>query len=684
MPDQRNLLIAIVLSIVILIGFQVFLVPPMPEPRDDRVTETTLGDPATGTDGGDALGLSGADNVGLFDDSADPSALRTQAIEDTPRVVIDTAHTLADGTVRGVHGSISLLGGYIDDLTLAGYRETTDPQSPEIVLLSPRQAVNPYFVDVGWTYAEGTEDRPLTTGQMVWEADRDSITIGETVTLTHELDNGLRLERAITIDENYMFSVTQRVVNGSNASVTIRPFSRVRRIGTPSTLGYFILHEGPYGVFNGTLEEYDYEDIIDAEQGTVDHGSVGGWLGFTDKYWLVAIIPDQAREMSARFIHRSANGIDQYFAIYQLDAVTVPPGETIENTNLIFAGAKEVEVIDGYETQYGIDNFELAIDFGWFYFLTKPFFYALAYINGIVGNFGVAILIFTVFIKLVFFPLANKSYKAMSKMKALQPEMMRLRERYQEDRQKMNMELMALYKREKVNPASGCLPILIQIPVFFALYKVLFVTIEMRHAPFFGWVQDLSAPDPTSIFNLFGLIPWDPPMMLMIGVWPLLMGITMYLQQKVNPAPADPLQQKIFMMLPIVFTFVLAGFPAGLVIYWAWNNLLSIGQQVIIMRRMGVKIGGGRDVQAPAAASGPAPAGGNGSGNGNGNGNGSGRAKGSRKQVWTSSSEEAADDGDAVAAAPIQSRPRPKKGQSKGQGRQAARRRAGGGQRRRP
>ena len=678
MPDQKNLIVAIALSIVILIGFQMFLAPPVPPELADTPTAGQTGD---ATDGTDTTGLSDItlDATGLVEGATAPLQTRGDALTSTPRVTIDTARLAEDGeTMRGIHGSISLIGGNLDDLTLAGYRLTTDPESPEIVLLSPRGGPNPYLVDVGFTDANG---QPLTAPDTLWEADRTAIGAGDPVTLRHELENGMILERQIQVDEHYMFTVTERVINQSNQPVTLTPYSRIRRFGNPDVLGYFILHEGPYGVFDSTLEELDYDDIAEEPGQRIDYDSTGGWLGFTDKYWLVAIVPDQDRQMRASFIHDRQSGQDRYYAVYRMNDVTVQPGDTHETIHRVFAGAKEFDVIDRYQEAYGIDNFELAIDFGWFYFLTRPFFIALTWINSIVGNFGVAILIFTVFIKLLFFPLANKSYRAMSKMKGLQPDMIKIRERYGEDRQKMQMEMMALYRREKVNPASGCLPILIQIPVFFALYKVLFVTIEMRHAPFFGWIQDLSAPDPTSLFNLFGLLPYDLPQILTIGVWPLIMGITMYLQQKVNPAPADPLQQKIFMMLPIVFTFVLAGFPAGLVIYWAWNNALSILQQVVIMKRMGVKIGGGREDPAPASAATAGPS-------TNGTAPNGDTGKTARKKVWSdgaASDEPAAEtvspaggsnaQSQSASSQPV-SRPRPKKGQG---GRSQAGRRRGGG-----
>jgi YidC/Oxa1 family membrane protein insertase len=563
MLDQKNLILAIVLSIAIIFGFQ-FLFPPAPVPPAPPQPAVQQGQqlPVMGTE---------ASQIRVVD--------RAEALAATARVAFEGPR---------VHGSINLVGGRIDDLTLRQYRETVDPDSPEVVLLSPRSAPHGYYADFGWAAGPGV---PVPGADTVWTADRDRLTPDTPVTLAWDNGHGLLFEQTFTLDANYMFTVVQRVRNTGETPVGVAPYARVQRIGTPPTLGYFILHEGPYGVFDDTLKEYSYKNIVD--DGRVSYDTTGGWLGFTDKYWMAAVIPEQAVPVAAQFVHEGQAGIDRYLATFQNPTATVAPSATIESTSRLFAGAKEVELIGSYGDTLGIAGFDRAIDFGWFGFLTKPFFYILAWIHSLVGNFGVAIMIFTIALKLLFFPLADKSYRSMAKMKALQPEMTKLREQYGDDRQKINQELMGLYKKEKVNPAAGCLPIIIQIPVFFSLYKVLFVTIEMRHAPFFGWIRDLSAIDPTTVFNLFGLIPWTPPAFLMIGVWPLIMGATMYFQQKLNPAPADPIQARIFQFLPIVFTFMLAGFPVGLVIYWAWNNTLSIAQQWLIMKRMGVKIGGG-------------------------------------------------------------------------------------------
>jgi YidC/Oxa1 family membrane protein insertase len=415
------------------------------------------------------------------------------------------------------------------------------------------------------------------------------LTATEPVDFRWDNGQGLIFTKRISLDENFMFTIERSVENASGEAVTLYPYGLITRWPTPDIMGFFILHEGPIGVLDGTLKEIDYSTLQGGEAQRFD--STGGWLGFTDKYWLGALIPDQAETIEANFRHTLRQGEDRYQVDYLGQARVIPAGGQATVTDRVFAGAKEVNLLDTYSERYGIPLFDRAVDFGWFYFLTKPMFHVLTWLYAILGNYGLAILALTLIVKILFYPLANKSYRSMSQMKKLQPEMVKLRERYENDKQKMQQELMALYKREKVNPLAGCLPILIQIPVFFALYKVLFVSIEMRHAPFFGWIQDLSAPDPTSLFNLFGLLPFDPPSFLMIGIWPLLMGVTMFLQFKLNPQPADPIQAKVMMFLPLMFIFLFATFPAGLVIYWTWNNVLSIAQQWLIMKRMGVKMG---------------------------------------------------------------------------------------------
>jgi YidC/Oxa1 family membrane protein insertase len=381
-----------------------------------------------------------------------------------------------------------------------------------------------------------------------------------------------------------MFSVHDAVQNTGSAPVALMPYGLVSRTGTPEVAGYYILFEGMIGDLDGSLQEVKYASLHPGEPD--EYASKGGWLGFTDKYWLTALIPPQDMAIKGRFTHTLEGGVDRYQTDFLGPSVTVAPGGTAATSSRFFAGAKEVDLLDAYAAS-GIPRFDRAIDFGWFYFLTKPIFLTLQFFDKLLGNFGLAILLLTLCVKLLFFPLANKSYKAMSKMKLLAPEIQKLRERFPDDKARQQQETMALYKKIGANPLAGCLPIVIQIPVFFSLYKVLFVTIEMRHAPFFGWIHDLSAPDPTSFFNLFGLLPFAVPAFLMIGAWPLIMGVTMFLQQKLNPQPVDPVQARMFMILPVVFTYMLAHFPAGLVIDWAWNNSLSIGQQWLIMHRAG-------------------------------------------------------------------------------------------------
>jgi YidC/Oxa1 family membrane protein insertase len=572
--EQRNLFLAIGLSLAILLGFQFFMPhhvePPKAPPQ--QTAEQARQQPAPAAPGQGTLPIApGAPNV------AAPPA-REEVLTRAPRVRIDTPR---------VRGSISLAGGRIDDLVLKDYRQTTDPDSAPIVLLEPPATDNPYFAEFGFVAA--SSDVTLPPADAVWRSDRTKIGSGETATLTWENGQGLRFTRQISIDANYMFTVTQRVENSTDAAISLNPYGLISRGGTPTTEGFYILHEGMLGVLGGTLQEHKYSDL--QEEGKIEQRSEGGWLGITDKYWLTTLIPDQKRPFTGGFRHAKAGEYDKYQVDFLAEPITVPAGGAAEAVDRFFAGAKEVSLLDSYGEQLSLPSFDKAIDFGLFYWITKPLFYVLHTFYKWLGNLGLAILLLTICVKTAFFPLANKSYRAMSKMKKLTPEMTKLREKYGDDRQRLNQELMALYKKEKANPAAGCLPIVVQIPVFFALYKVLYVSIEMRHAPFFGWIHDLSAPDPTTVFNLFGLLPWTPPHIsfLHIGAWPLLMGVTMFLQQKLNPQPTDPIQAKVFMLMPIFFTFLLAKFAAGLVIYWTWNNILSITQQWIIMKRMGVK-----------------------------------------------------------------------------------------------
>ncbi|HEY5598788.1 MAG TPA: membrane protein insertase YidC [Kiloniellales bacterium] len=582
--DQRNLVLAIVLSLAILLTFQFLVIEPQQVKTTGTggpVTEQTTPSPQTGGTAPVAPAPPGA--TGAAPGAASGVVSRAEALATSARVRIATPTLI---------GSISLAGGRIDDLTLAKYRETIKSDSKNIVLLSPPGSELPYFADFGWSAL--TTGTKLPDAETIWQADGETLTPSTPVTLSWDNGQGLRFERTFAIDDHYLFTVTQRVVNNSASAVSLAPYGLISRTGTPQVLGFYILHEGPLGVLDGTLKEVKYDDL--KEERRIEQQTTGGWLGITDKYWLVALIPDQDKAVGTRFLYDAASGADKYQTDFLYDSRTVQPGTSAEATSRVFAGAKVVSVLDDYRDRLGIARFDLAVDFGWFYFLTKPLFYALHYIAKEIGNFGIAILVLTVGVKLAFFPLANKSYTSMAKMRRLQPQMTELRERFKEDKQRLNQEMMALYKKEGANPVSGCLPIAIQIPVFFALYKVMFVTIEMRHAPFFGWIQDLSAHDPTSILNGFGLLPWTVPNLgpldvISIGIWPLVMGLTMFLQQRLNPQPPDPIQAKLFLFMPIIFTFLLARFPAGLVIYWTWNNILSMAQQYVIMRRVGMPVG---------------------------------------------------------------------------------------------
>jgi len=570
--EQRNLLLAIVVSVGILIGFQYLFEKLRPPPVTPAVPTQTAPAPNTAAPGTAAPGAPGT--VAPATGAAAPGAeTREQAIAEQPRVRINTPR---------LHGSVALTGGRIDDLTLATYHETVDPKSPEVVLLWPKATKDPYFAEFGWV--AGTSGTKVPGPDTQWTASGGPLTPTQPLTLTWDNGAGLTFTRTIAIDENYMFTVRDAVRNGGSAPVNLLPYALISRTGTPQVGGYYILHEGMIGELGGSLREVKYSSIETGKP--IDYNSTGGWLGFTDKYWLTALVPSQEDAVKARFTHVVESGVDRYQSDYLGSQITVPADGTAATSTRFFAGAKEVNLLDAYAAS-GIPHFDLAIDFGWFYFLTKPIFKTLQFFYELLGNFGLAILLLTLIIKLLFFPLSNKSYAAMSKMKLLQPEMQKIRERFPDDKARQQQEIMAMYKKVGANPLAGCLPIVIQIPVFFSLYKVLFVTIEMRHAPFFGWIHDLSAPDPTSFANLFGLIPFTPPEFLMIGAWPLLMGVTMYLQQKLNPQPVDPVQARMFMLLPIVFTYMLSAFPAGLVIYWAWNNLLSIAQQWAIMHRAG-------------------------------------------------------------------------------------------------
>ena len=582
--ENKNVILAIVLSAAILIGWTFlqahFFPAPAPKPQQTQEQQPQQQQQQAQQ---------------AAQDTGRKVVSREEALKESPRVAIDTPR---------LSGSIALKGARLDDLVLKGYRETVDPNSPNVVLLSPRNSKDAYFANLYWTADSSETDVP--TGDTLWQADGTTLSPDKPVTLTWDNGHGLAFTRKFEIDSNYMFTVTDTVANSGSQSVELAPTGRVIRYGTPANASQtYVLHEGPIGVYDGSLKEEKYKSARSQAEEPENNGkfvypnSTGGWMGISDKYWLVSQIPPQDETLTGSIFY------DPKGDFYQVDFAAakrqVPAGGSVTRQQHLFAGAKVVNMLDEYSDRLGIPLFDRAVDFGWFFFLTKPLFKILDYIFRFVGNFGVAILCLTVLVKAVMFPLANKSYRSMSKMKILGPKMKELKEKHGEDRAKLNQEMMALYKREKVNPAAGCLPIVVQIPVFYALYKVIYTTIEMRHAPFFGWIHDLSAPDPTSVLNLFGLIPWDYHVLLAIpviggllhflsiGVWPLIMGFTMWLQMRLNPTPPDPVQARIFALMPIIFTFMLAPFSAGLVIYWAWNNTLSIAQQRLIMWRMGVK-----------------------------------------------------------------------------------------------
>lgn len=584
MENSKNVLLAIALSAAIIILWTIFVQGPHTARQQAQLEAQQAAQQAQQP--APQPGQQAAPQ-----DAGREVVSRDVALRETPRVAIDSPR---------LKGSINLKGSRIDDLVLKDYRETVEPTSPNIVLLSPRETEHGYYADFGWFSQSG--DVRVPDKDTLWQADDAALSPGKPVTLTWDNGQGLIFARRFEIDPDYMFTITDTVTNASGAPVEIAPYGRVVRYGTPEHASQtYVLHEGPIGVLDGSLKEHSYSSTRDdGEEGAkLTYASTGGWMGISDKYWLVTQAPPQDEALTSNMFYDPAG--DFYQVEFASAKRQVPAGGSITREQHLFAGAKVVNLLERYRDSLNLPLFDRAVDFGWFWFLTKPLFTILDTIYRFVGNFGVAILCLTVLVKLAMYPLANKSYRSMSKMKILGPKMQELKEKYGNDRTKLNQEMMELYKREKVNPAAGCLPIVVQIPVFYALYKVLYVTIEMRHAPFFGWIRDLSAPDPTSIFNLFGLIPWDYhalfaiPLIgalfhiLSIGVWPLVMGFTMWLQMRLNPTPPDPVQARIFALMPIIFTFMLAPFSAGLVIYWAWNNTLSIAQQRLIMWRMGVK-----------------------------------------------------------------------------------------------
>lgn len=594
MENNRNYILAIGLSVLILVVWQIIYVNPKIEAEQAaqqaliEQQASTAGDQGVSADGSIPMAtqIGDAQLPGTESNVQTGQMSREEATASGGRIEIDTPQ---------LSGSLNLTGARLDDLILKNYRQELAEDSDNVVLLSPAGTERGYFTEIGYVGAK--ELGPLPGAETVWSVKSgDVLTPTNPVVLTYDNGQGLTFDRQIAVDSNFMFTVTDNVQNATEGAVSLSSYGRVKRLYRPETSGIYILHEGLIGFFGeeGGLQEIDYSDV-ESDGILTQTKTATGWLGITDKYWATVMVPEQGRSFQSRFGY-FASGTPSYQADFLADPISVPANGAQTQSTLVYVGAKTAPEIDAYSNDLGIEQFDLMIDWGWFYFITKPMFYVLHYFYLLFGNFGVSILVTTVLVKLIFFPLANKSYKSMANMKKLQPKMEELKQRHGDDRQALQKSMMELYKTEKVNPVAGCWPVLLQIPVFFALYKVLYVSIEMRHAPFFGWVQDLSAPDPTSIFNLFGLLPYEPAavpvigFLLAIGIWPIIMGVTMFLQMRMNPTPADPTQAMIFTWMPIVFTFMLATFPAGLVIYWAWNNSLSILQQGVIMKRQGVKI----------------------------------------------------------------------------------------------
>jgi YidC/Oxa1 family membrane protein insertase len=587
--ENRNFILAIALSLAVLIGWQYFYMGPKMRQQQAaeglRRAQTQTQTAGTETPAPNAPAPISSPNAAMPAAPAPAFTSRAAAIDTSPRVKIESPALL---------GSINLKGGRIDDLVLRRYTDTVDPNSPKVALFSPSGSPKPFFAFTSWLTNQPGVAMPVES--TVWEQEGSGpLTATSPVTLRWDNGGGLIFRRKISVDGDYMFAIADEVENKTGQAITLWPSGQVARLTEPtSLLGYSVLHEGLVGVLGSTgLKELTYPDAIknyDPATNTAKQNfssDKGGWLGFTDQYWAAVLIPDQTKAYEASMF---GNEKKQFYANLRQNPVTIQAGQKENVTSRLFAGAKEPKLLEAYTTQYGIDRLYKLVDWGWFSFLTEPMYHLMNWFYELVGNFGVAILLTTVVVKLLFFPLANKSFESMSKMKKLQPELKKIQERFKDDKQRQQQGMMALYKKEKVNPMAGCLPILIQIPVFFALYKVLLVSIEMRHAPFFGWINDLSAPDPTSVFNLFGLIPWTPPQFLMLGALPLVMGISMWVQMRLNPPPPDPIQQQVFSWMPVIFTFMLANFPAGLVLYWTWNNILTFGQQAFIMKRQGVDI----------------------------------------------------------------------------------------------
>lgn len=571
-PDYQRIILTVFLTALILIGWQALVEwPRRQQLAQNYALEAQKKTTIKNEKASDII------TKGVDADYA-PNLTRTERLQVSQRVRIKSDK---------LHGSISLKGARFDDLTLAKYKETLDKESPEVILLTPNGDENAYFAQAGWVSLDGKTKVP--DGKSLWKSDKSILTDNDSIVLTWDNGEGVNFILNISMDDDYMFSINQKVENHSAHEISVAPYGYINRSHT-DLVSNAIMHTGPLGVMEGALTEIPYKTL--QEKGNKTYDNANGWIGITDKYWLTALVPDYD-QFKANFSHYSKNNQDRYQVDYLGTAQTIAKGDAQEAKLRLFAGAKEINVLDFYAagSKDGKDQpiplFDRAVDFGILYFLTKPLFLMLNFFYSLIGNFGLAIMMVTIVIKILMYPLANKSYKAMAKMRILQPEMLKIKEKYKDDQRAISKETMELYKRHRVNPASGCLPLLVQMPVFFALYKVLYVTIEMRHAPFFGWLKDLSAADPSNIFTAFGLLPWGTPHFLHLGILPILYSITMIIQQHQQPAPPDPVQAKMLKILPFALLFLFASFPAGLVLYWVWSNILSIIQQEIITLRHG-------------------------------------------------------------------------------------------------
>ena len=557
--DTKNVIAAISLSAAVIILYGLFFAPPPPDPKQIQSKENTTIETTT------------TDAPSLDQNEETLKISRNEALKVNERILFENDN---------IKGSISLTGSTIDNLEFKKFKETLN-EDGNVTLLNPSKVQNGYYVETGWATTNKNIDVP--NAKSIWKIEgNNKLTPNSPIKLIWSNDQNIKFEKKISIDNQYLFTVNQTIINNSEKTYNFYPYGQIIRNEIPEITNFFILHEGPLGVFNSELVEKDYDDI---QEKPYSINADKGWLGITDKYWIASLMPQENRKFKSVFDYKNkfrANFIET-------NATEIGANEIKSNEIKILVAAKEVRIIDSYAKNLNIEKLDLVIDWGFLYMLTRPMWFALDYFFKLLGNYGLAIIAVTVCIRIVLFPLAQLSFRSMSRMKLLQPEMTRLKELHKGDKMKLQQEMMALYKREKVNPMSGCLPILPMIFVFFALYKVLFVTLDGRHEPFYGWIKDLSERDPTSVFNLFGLIPWDPPSFLLIGAWPIAMGISMFIQQKLNPTPPDPIQAKIFMFFPLFLTVILAPFPSGLVIYWTVNNCLQMLQQYLVMRKTKVK-----------------------------------------------------------------------------------------------